>query len=139
MAYARINCIPPEELPRKVLLAEMCELPRIIKLVRSAVARGETFDHPANKDANKAGFKAFGQGTGHLRFFYTRCQYLFNRQTAIIAEAKKRGIVNLPKAPNGLLTGIPQEFYNDWKPSYDDMKANREHIQTLTEKRAWHS
>ena len=128
MAYARINCLPPEELPTQALLAEYRELPRVIKLVRSAAQRGETVEHPATKAAVKAGFVAYGDGVGHLRFFYPKCQYLFDRQVKIIASLKNRGFVNL-KAPNGYLTGIPQEFYGDWKPSFDDMKVNKEKLK----------
>lgn len=126
MAFARLNCVPPEEMENKPLMDEYRELPRVIKLVRSAAKRGETVDHPATKTAVRAGFIAYGNGVGHLRFFYPKCQFLYNRQRAIIAECRKRGLPVRYQSPNGLLTGIPEEFYGDWKPTYDDIKANRE-------------
>ena len=119
----RINCIYPDELTDKHLLAEYRELPRVFRLARNAARRGETADDPRNPDQ-------YCYGEGHVRFFYKRLQYLYKRQKAIIGECKKRGFNIQYTNPIGFLKlGIPESFYGDWHPSYEDMKLNKQRIE----------
>lgn len=85
----RINCISPELLTDKHLLAEYRELPRVFKLAR------EGSDIPSS----------YRMGAGHVKFFFDKLTYLYNRQWCIYAEMVNRGFK--PKF-------IPRSLYDEW-------------------------
>lgn len=118
----RINCIPPSELVDKHLVAEYRELPRIFGLVKKAQERGLT---PSNINA----IPVYALGTGHVKFFYDKLQYLQKRQQMLINEMRKRGFkpnfVNVEE----LMQGINQMWYGDWEPDEKAMTINRERIK----------
>jgi len=118
----RINCVPPSELVDKHLVAEYRELPRIFGLVRKAQDKGLT---PKDIGANPS----YVLGTGHVKFFYNKLQYLMKRQQMLIDEMRKRGFkpnfVNIDE----LMTGINQCWYGDWEPDEVAMNINRERIK----------
>lgn len=105
----RINCIPPQELTSKHLLAEYRELPRVFGLARL------TPDIPAS----------YTMGRGHVLFFYNKLTYLANRHASLVAEMKHRGFtVNFPSPPQS----NHAELYNDWVPTPEAMAINRHRI-----------
>lgn len=118
----RINCIPPSELVDKHLVAEYRELPRIFGLVKKAQERGLT---PSNINAAPD----YVLGTGHVKFFYDKLQYLQKRQQMLINEMRKRGFkpnfVNVEE----LMQGINQMWYGDWEPDEKAMAINRARIK----------
>lgn len=118
----RINCIPPSELVDKHLVAEYRELPRIFGLVKKAQERGLT---PSNINATPD----YVLGTGHVKFFYDKLQYLQKRQQMLINEMRKRGFkpnfVNVEE----LMQGINQMWYGDWEPDEKAMDINRARIK----------
>lgn len=118
----RINCIPPSELVDKHLVAEYRELPRIFGLVKKAQERGLT---PLNINATPD----YVLGTGHVKFFYDKLQYLQKRQQMLINEMRKR--VFKPKFVNveELMQGINQMWYGDWEPDEKAMAINRARIK----------
>jgi len=116
----RINCIPPEELTGRHLVAEYRELPRIFGLVEKAITRGENPNDPRNPTTYRL-------GTGHVRFFYSRLQWLLQRQRSLIEEMMKRGYQPTHDA-TGLGEGIPMEWWGDWSPDEHSMMINRERI-----------
>ena len=117
----RINCVHPDELTVRHLVAEYRELPRIFTLVKKAQNRGLT---PVDIMIPNV----YVLGTGHVRFFYNKLKYLETRQQMLIDEMRKRGFkpnfINLDE----LMTGINQMWYNDWIPDDDAMKINRQRI-----------
>ena len=113
----RINCIDPALLSDKHLGAEYRELPRVFSLVKAAADRGE-------KPCDRRNPVSYTLGTGHVRFFYGRLQYLVGRHASLVAECRKRGrAVNHPSVDE-LLHGIPAEWFGNWKPSKADEDLN---------------
>lgn len=111
----RINCVPPSELHDKHLVAEYRELPRIFRLARHAS------DAP----------KQYVLGTGHMKFFFDKLQYLYERQLELCAEMRKRNItVNFPAEQ--LLVSykdkLPANLWNDWEPTPEAMMLNRQRL-----------
>lgn len=105
----RINTIDPAALTDQHLMAEARELPRIFALVLSALAAARSLEGPAR----------YTMGTGHVRFFYTRTDYLHARQTALIAELLARGY-NLTHRTAPAPIGPPSH----WKPDATDVQVN---------------
>uniref|UniRef100_A0AAU8HYJ4 Endonuclease V N-glycosylase UV repair enzyme n=1 Tax=Rhizobium phage IG49 TaxID=3129228 RepID=A0AAU8HYJ4_9CAUD len=117
----RINVVPPSELHDKHLVAEYRELPRVFNLVRKAIERGEKPDDKRNP-------KFYTLGAGHVRFFYNKCGFLYDRQFRLCNEMVSRGFtVNYWPSPE-TLAGIPQPWINVWVPYAHDIKINRERI-----------
>lgn len=108
----RINCIPPEELSRQHLLAEYRELPRL----RHATAEAAADKLPVS----------YRLGTGHCKFFYNKGLYLIRRHAALIKEMLARGYK--PALPP-LSLSWADERMQDWKPTEEDKRINRERIQ----------
>ena len=71
----RINLVPPSELHDKHLLAEYRELPRVFKLAR-----------PCDDIPEK-----YCLGTGHVKFFYNKLEFLYKRQCQLCEEMKRQG------------------------------------------------
>lgn len=121
----RINVVPPTELSDKHLGAEYRELPRIFGLVRKAIERGERPDDKRNP-------KHYVLGTGHVRFFYPRLGFLYQRHLDLVAECKRRGRKVSFDNPAELLVGIPDEWRGAWRPTMDALMINRQRIKERT-------
>lgn len=97
----RINTgIKPAELPDKILLAELREIKRIPNAIK-------------NGRYNLKGIpEEFTLGAGHVKFFYDKLEYLWNRYQALRSEALQRGfnVSDFSEAWNG----VPQELMNDY-------------------------
>lgn len=111
----RINSIPVEELTNPHLLAEYRELPRVFALARPCL------DAP----------QAYILGTGHVKFFYNKLLYLYHRQIQIVCEMKRRGMKPAfePETLEAYRQGR-EDLWNDWVPTQDAMRLNRERIET---------
>ena len=111
----RINCVPVEELTDKHLLAEYRELPRIFALAKY------TYDAP----------KQYVLGTGHMKFFYDKLEYLVKRQIQLVAELQKRGVRTTFKGEDLRLHHVDSggklsaRLWNDWTPTEEAMAINR--------------
>lgn len=107
-----------QELTNLHLLAEYRELPRVFNLARPAKGK-ETF--PIE----------YTLGAGHVKFFYTRLGYCYNRQQAIVAEMKQRGYK--PKFEPVTLwneyNATKSHLWNDWLPNEKEMTINRNRIK----------
>jgi deoxyribonuclease (pyrimidine dimer) len=111
----RINVgIPPAELTDKHLLAEHRE----IKRIPNCIAKGKY-----NMDGIPDKFKL---GTGHVKFFYNKLEYLFVRYVKLYLECKNRGfnVQNYSKAWDNL----PEELLNHYEPTDIDREIIRERI-----------
>lgn len=113
----RINCIPPHELVRQHLVAEYRELPRTFALAKAWHARGGG-DLP----------ETYRLGAGHIKFFYNRLAWLYDRQVSLIVEMKARGYKANHDDPSGLLEGVPDCLMGEWEPTPEAMAENRERI-----------
>lgn len=121
----RINCVPPQELHQKHLVAEYRELPRVFALAHAAMKRGE-------KPTDSRNPKDYTLGTGHVRFFYPRLGYLRRRFAELVAEMKSRGYE--PKHLTVPKVDLPNEWFTDWGPDAKALKLNRERIALRTPK-----
>lgn len=116
----RINCIPPAELTRAHLVAEYREIGRVFALVRRAIERGE-------RPGDKRNPTAYTLGTGHVRFFYSRLEYIHNRFLALVAEMRSRGY--RPQYDTPPDAGyVPAEWWGGWEPDAAAMTINRARI-----------
>ena len=103
----RINVgICPTELTDKHLLAEHRE----IKRIPNCIAKGKY-----NMEGIPDRFKL---GTGHVKFFYNKLEYLFLRYVKLHLECKYRGfnVQNYSKAWDNL----PEELLNHYRPTKRD-------------------
>ncbi len=116
----RINTVDPAvlyDLNPKFLMAEYRELPRIFTLVKKALNSKRSL--PCYSTTDK-----YVLGTGHMKFFYTRCGYLLKRQKAIIAYLLEKGYTLQHTEPDTLVEGIPEYCMHDWKPTNEDHALN---------------
>lgn len=116
----RINVVPVDELTDKHLLAEYRELPRIYKAAKKFYDNGEKGNVPIE----------YVLGTGHMKFFYYRLEYIHKRHLALIGEMKKRGFHTSfdGSIPEGI--DLPERFWKDYVPTDSALKINRERIQS---------
>jgi hypothetical protein len=114
----RINTgIKPAELPDKLLLAELRE----IKRIPNVISKGKY---------NMNGIPdEFTLGTGHVKFFYNKLEYLLERYNELRSEAIRRGfnVSDFSEAWNG----VPQELMNNYQESLRDREIL---IQRISEK-----
>lgn len=111
----RINCgIPPKDLTSKHLIAEHREIKRIPNVIRSG--RFSMKDQP----------KDFTLGTGHVKFFYDKLEFLRKRYVSLYQECVSRGfnVTNYIDAWNG----IPEYLMNDYSPTDRDTKIVQDRI-----------
>lgn len=97
----RINCgVHPEELPDRILLAELREIKRIPNAIRKGRYRLEGMPHE------------FTLGSGHVKFFYDKLEYLWLRYQALRGEALQRGfrVDDFSEA----WQGVPPELMNGY-------------------------
>lgn len=111
----RINvAIKPAELPDKLLLAELREIKRIPNVIRQG-------------KYNLSGIPdQFTLGTGHVKFFYNKLEYLLKRYLALRREALERGfnVSDWSEAWNG----VPPELMNDYNETLRDRSILIERI-----------
>jgi len=111
----RINSgIPTAELVDMHLLAEHREIKRIPNCIKSG--RYSLENMPST----------FRMGTGHVKFFYDKLQYLHNRYLDIYAECVSRGF-NVTDYSE-CFDDLPAELYNDYTPTDTDRMLIRERI-----------
>lgn len=111
----RINLVPPAELCDQHLLAEHRELTRIPNVV--AKGRFSLIDQPAD----------YKLGTGHVKFFFDKMQFLKNRYEMLHDECLKRGFNVRNIWPESGLEN--PELWKDYEPTEAAMLENRERIK----------
>lgn len=105
----RINVgIPPKQLCRQHLLAELREIKRIPNMLPKANLK----DLPTK----------FTLGTGHVRFFYDKGLYTLRRYRSLYNEAQARGYNVTDFLEAWLVYDKPEYKYllNDWEPTDAD-------------------
>lgn len=94
--------IKPEELCDKMLLAEHREIVRIPNTIKSGKARVENIPDK------------FTLGKGHVKFFYNKLAYLYERYVDIRVECHLRGF-NVQDYSLAFV-GVPKNLLNNWDP-----------------------
>ena len=111
----RINVgIPPCKLADRHLLAEHREIKRIPNVIKKGKAKLSGIpDH-------------FTLGTGHVKFFYNKLNYLHLRYIDLRDECIARGfdITDYEDA----FRGLPKELYGNWQPAEHDVNLIKERI-----------
>lgn len=121
----RINTVQPQELTNKHLVAEIYEITRIYNLVRKAQDRGinqYNYKHMLKQPTE------YTLGTGHVKFFFSRLDYITKRYYALNAEAKQRGYNVNPINEQDLVKGIDKWWFGSYTPTEDSIKINRQRI-----------
>lgn len=108
----RINTIDPVDLLDQHLFIEYREITRVATLHRMP-------------DSNKWPLE-YVLGTGHVKFFYDKGEYLAKRCKALYAELIKRGY----KPTEKQYKTHSYMLHNDWVPARADHIANLTRLQT---------
>ena len=117
----RINTsIPPRELTNMHLIAEHREIKRIPNMVSSG--RAKIINIP----------KEFTLGTGHVKFFYNKLEYLRKRYEELYKECKNRDF-NVTYYGHAW-DNIPKHLMNDYIPTKNDEIIIRQRIKEKLEK-----
>lgn len=111
----RINVVPVTELCDQHLLAEHRELTRI----PNAIANGK-FDLKGQP-------QEYTLGKGHVKFFYDKLQYLYNRYLALNYECHCRGF-NTKNIWDRACLDLPLKHWKDYKPTLHALVINRARI-----------
>lgn len=111
----RINTgIAAQELPDKLLLAELREIKRIPNVIKSG--RYNMAGQPTE----------FTLGTGHVKFFYDKLEYLLERYNNLRWEALYRGF-NVSDWTDAW-DGVPPELMNNYNETERDRQLLIERI-----------
>ena len=128
----RINLVPISELADQPLVAEYRE----IFMVGSSLQRSlKSPNWIKTKDSLP---KEFTLNKGHVKFFYNKGKYLYNRYLDLVEEMKNRGMSPDPlrKFKRGQW---PDELFQDWIPNDRDLLIIRERIQLkIQQKPNWY-
>ena len=110
----RINLIPPSGLTDAHLMAEYRELPRVFQLARTSLEKGDI-----------SGPSRYTMGTGHVRFFYSKTDFLSTRHGEIIQELLKRGYDIQHRTPPDPVEGCT----SGWTPDAADLEVNLQRLR----------
>ena len=107
--------VNPKYLVDQHLLAEMMEIPMVVGSLRYW------------KFQIKSSIpETFCLGSGHMNFLKNKLRYLQRRHHEVEIELKRRNFHNTKSKVD--LTGVPEEFCNDWNPSFEDSLILRSRI-----------
>ena len=128
----RINLVPITELSDQHLVAEYRE----IFMVGPSLQR--SLKSPNWNKTKETLPKEFTLNKGHVKFFYNKGKYLYNRYLELIKEMKNRGMKPDPLR-KFKREQWPDELFNDWTPSANDLEIIRERIQLrIKQKPNWY-
>jgi len=117
----RINVgYPVKKLTNKHLLAEHREIKRIPNMIKSGRAKIENIP------------EKFCLGKGHVKFFYNKLSYLFDRYIDIYAECKVRGFD--VQCYSTAWQDTPPELWGDFKPTKADKQLIIDRINSKLNK-----
>jgi hypothetical protein len=117
----RINVgVRAKELSRQHLIAEHREIKRIPNQIKNG-------RYSMEKQPNE-----FTLGTGHVKFFYDKLKYLYNRYVEIYCECVDRGY-NVSDYSN-CWDNVPKHLFNDYKEQKRDRLLILERIRERNKK-----
>ena len=116
----RINVVPVSELIDKHLRGEYHEITRVPSNLQKSLNRKSK---PFSIDEIPSEYVL---GTGHVKFFYDKMQFLHKRYVALVDEMNKRGY-----GAKGELAHIfkVEGYYNDYEPTEKALSLNRTRIE----------
>jgi len=123
----RINVIPPHELTDQHLMAEYRELPMVVAAARRSKPDG--YEHTDKYTLNK----------GHVKFFYNKKKWLYNRWCRLIEELKTRGYNIDPDARTVEWHHLDKFPQVDWFPDDHAVIVNMQRIEErIQQKPHWY-
>jgi hypothetical protein len=117
----RINVVPPQELHTKHLVAEYREITRLPSNLRVALNR------KGKKFSTSEIPTQYVLGKGHVKFFFDKMLFLKKRFESLVQEMLARGYN--PTYRDSTIFVVDQQFMNDYVPTMDAMRINRERIE----------
>ena len=116
----RINIIPPSELTTKHLVAEYREITRLPNNLKKSLSRIKPFS--LNEIPSQ-----YTLGTGHVKHFYDKMFFLKKRFESLVNEMLNRGY-NPNFRDSSIFENCDKIFYNDYIPTEEAIRLNRERI-----------
>lgn len=117
----RINsAISPKFLTDQHLLAELRELPRIFTAVKNRLSLDKDFNDIPKK---------FTLGSGHVKFFYDKCQFLSNRHHSLRLEYFDRYKKHY-EFDYHRISSIPDKFFGDYESTDNEKQLLVDRIST---------
>ena len=121
----RINVVPPSELSTKHLIAEYREIARLPgNLMKSLTRKSKPF----SKDEIPPEYVL---GTGHVKFFYDKMQWLGERFRDLWVEMVRRGY-DPQFRDNTPFVSVPSEYFGYYHPTQKAIELNRQRIKERT-------
>lgn len=118
----RINVVPVKELSRQHLLAEYREITRLPKNLQTALHR-KTKPFCMSEIAPH-----YILGTGHVKFFFDKMQFLEQRFEQLVNEMISRGY-NPNYRDSSIFRNCLPQFYNNYEPTEEALELNRQRIK----------
>lgn len=118
----RINVVDPKTLSREHLIAEYREITRVPGNLKKSLNRKSK---PFSLQEIPSEYTL---GTGHVKFFYDKMQYLEKRFLSLVDEMVRREY-NPQHRDGSIFRTCPPNFYNDYKPTADAVKINKQRIK----------
>lgn len=107
------------------LIAEVKEITRVFGLARKA-----QFDIIKGKRKIPSEYKL---GENHVLFFYDKLKFIADRYESLVQEMCNRGYKPNPIPRNELLDKIDLRLHNDYVPTEDALRINRERLSIRSE------
>ncbi len=118
----RINLVPPSELSQKHLVAEYREIMRLPNNLKKAMARkGKPFSISEIPPE-------YVLGTGRVKFFFDKMQFLQKRFESLVSEMLSRGY-NPNFTDSSIFVPSDNFFYKDYSPTQFALEINRKRIK----------
>lgn len=117
----RINVVDPKELTVKHLVAEYREITRLPKNLQTALNR-KTSPFSLKEIPHE-----YVLGKGHVKFFFDKMLFLKKRFESLVQEMLDRGYN--PTYRDSSIFQTDERFMNDYTPTNEAIKINRERIQ----------
>lgn len=121
----RVNVVPPSELCRQHLIAEIKEITRVMTLARKATT---LYGDAPTWAKHKKVPENYVLGTGHVLFFVPRIKFLVRRYKSLCAEWRARGYSVNRIRTKQLISGIDRSFINDYVVTRQALTLNRARI-----------
>ena len=122
----RINVVPVKELTRQHLVAEYREIMRLPKNLAKSLNR-KTSPFSMSEIPPE-----YVLGSGHVKFFYNKMKYLKKRFDELVQEMVNRGYT--VSYTDSSIFDSDEVFFNDYEPTEDALRINRERIKRRLEK-----
>lgn len=121
----RINVVPVETLSRQHLIAEYREITRLPGNLKASLSR-------KSKPFSMTEIPSrYVLGTGHVKFFFDKMQFLEQRFESLVNEMIKRGY-NPSYLDSTIFRDCPVEFYNNYVPTPEAIELNIARIKERT-------